>query len=147
MSKLLITVKSDPLRKFEVIPKELQIYDDKIVFRDKGMLSHKESTILYPQVSQVVLNQGLVHSTLEIVNTGGFKNIKIEHIKKDLAMTAKESIEEIMRFMHSGGAHPQPQVASADPKAKLKQLKEMLDEDLITQEEYEQKRAALLKDF
>jgi membrane protease subunit (stomatin/prohibitin family) len=46
------------------------------------------------------------------------------------------------------GATQQPQQqttpAESDPVAKLQQLKQMLDADLITQEEYDQKKADIL---
>jgi hypothetical protein len=42
---------------------------------------------------------------------------------------------------------PQAPIAPEDPTLKLKQLKQMLDEDLITKAEYEAKKAEILADM
>src|SRR3989338_289537 len=145
MSLLLRKVKADPLRSVELIPAVLEIYDDKIVFKDKGLLSRKESTISYKQVSQVSINKGLVHSTIEIINTGGFKNIKFEHIRNETALEAKEIIEQFVHQVHT----PDTQIKSTDNSEsdRMRRLRELLEEGLITAREFEQKRKKILAEL
>jgi len=142
MSKLLLTVKADGLRSMELIPAILEIYDDKIIFKDKGLISRKESTISYKQVSQVSINKGLVHSTLEIVNTGGFKNIKLEHVKNKLAIEAQKAIEEYTNMAQTQNI-PTPNT-SPTPSERINTLQQLLDQGFIDKEEFEQKRRAII---
>src|SRR3989344_5655858 len=142
MSLLLRKVKANPLRSVELIPAVLEIYDDKIVFRDKGLLSRKESTISYKQVSQVSINKGLVHSTLEIVNTGGYKNIKLEHVKNKLAIEAQKAIEEYTNMAQTQNI-PTPNT-SPTPSERINTLQQLLDQGFIDKEEFEQKRRAII---
>lgn len=146
MSKLLLNVKATRLRSLELIPAFLEIYDDKIVFRDKGLLSRKESTISYKQVSQVSINKGLVHSTLEVINTGGFKNIKLEHVNNKLAVEAKRLIEQYVHEAHTGTSMPDTTLTS-DSVERLAKLKELLSQNLITKEEFEEKRKEIISNI
>ena len=78
MSELLLTVQASGLRSRELRPPKLFIYEDMMVFEDRGILSRKEATLNYPQVAQVNIRKGLRHTTLEVVNTGGEQNIKYQ---------------------------------------------------------------------
>lgn len=142
MSQLLLKVKADALRSMELIPASLEIYDDKIIFRDRGLLSRKESTISYKQISQVSLNKGLVHSTLEVINTGGFKNIRLEHINNDLAISAKALIEQSIQQAHATGEARKDLIPGV--LERMEQLKELLDRKLIDKKEYEEKKKVIL---
>jgi len=141
MSKLLLKVKADALRSIELIPAILEIYDDKIIFRDKGLLSRKESTISYKQVSQVSINKGLIHSTLEVINTGGYKNIKLEHIGNKLALEAKELIENFVHIVHTSDFSL---ASNNDPLKKLEELKILLEKGFINEKEFNAKRKEIL---
>ena len=141
MSKLLLKVKADALRSIELIPAILEIYDDKIIFRDKGLLSRKESTISYKQVSQVSINKGLIHSTLEVINTGGYKNIKLEHIGNKLDLEAKELIENFVHIVHTSDFSL---ASNNDPLKKLEELKILLEKGFINEKEFNAKRKEIL---
>lgn len=143
MSKLLLIVKADGLRSIELIPAILEIYDDKIIFKDKGLIkSRKESATSFKQVSQVSINKGLVHSTLEIVNTGGFKNIKLEHVKNKLAIEAQKVIEEYTNMVQTQNIPATN--TNPTPSERMNTLQQLLDQGLIDKEEFEQKRKAII---
>ena len=142
MGKLLLTVQASGLRSIELRPPKLFIYEDRMVFEDRGILSRKEATLNYPQVAQVNIRKGLRHTTLEVVNTGGDQNIKLEHVKNNLALEAKTLIDSRIQELHSSKANPTNE--SQDPLEQLSKLGELKEKGIISQEEFDKKKADLL---
>jgi hypothetical protein len=141
MSKLLLTVTASRLLSNEWRPTVLNIWDDKIVVENRGLISKVEAVINYHQVAQVVHRRGIIQSTLEIVNTGGAENIVIEHLSVELAEKAKNLIEQKVNEIHSGKAAPAETTSSLDELPKLAELKE---KGIITEEEFQQKKKQIL---
>lgn len=141
MSKLLLSLKASQVMTLEINPPLLEIYDDKIYFKDKGLIGRKESTIFYNQIAQVNIKRGLMHSSLEIVNTGGAKNIKVDHLTKSQAEEAKEIIEKQLHNAHNPN---QSLEKSDDPMEKLTKLKVLLDSGIINQDEFDEQKKKLL---
>ncbi len=52
--------------------------------------------------------------------------------------------EQVMQALRAQGIQPRPPVTADDPKAKIEQLKEMLNSGLITQAEFESKKKEIL---
>jgi len=77
-------------------PDTLSLFEDRMVYENKGLIASNESTIPYGQVAQVNLHKGLMRSTLELVNTGGAQNIKVQNIPNAEAQQAKALIEQKM---------------------------------------------------
>ncbi|OGY27729.1 MAG: hypothetical protein A2Z42_02675 [Candidatus Woykebacteria bacterium RBG_19FT_COMBO_43_10] len=142
MSDLLLTVQASGIRSVELRPSKLFIYNDRMVFEDKGLISRKESTISYSQVAQVNIRRGLLHTTLEVVNTGGAQNIKLEHVGNDTALKAKTLIDSKIQELHSSKTHTSNE--SQNPLEQLKKLGELQEKGVITKEEFEKKKSDLL---
>ncbi len=142
MSELLLTVQASRIKTREFRPGKLYIYNDKLVFENRGLFSRKESTINYPQISQVNLKKGLLRSTIEIINTGGAANIALEHIAKETAEKAKELIDLKVKEIHE--PRKEPIHSSDDPLERIKKLSVLKDQGVISQEEFDKKKADLL---
>jgi hypothetical protein len=140
MSTLLLTVKGGRVLSNEWRPNVLCVYDDKMVFENRGLISKQEAVINYAQVAEVVHHSGVLQSTIEIINTGGAKNIKVEHLSKQLAEEAKNLIEQKAREAHNDAVASAP-TSSLDELRKLADLK---DRGIVSEQEFEQKKKELL---
>jgi hypothetical protein len=79
------------------------------------------------------------------------KEIKLDNISNDEATNAINTIRENMhahkaaqRVVVQQATTQTPSVLAEDPVQKLKQLKDMLDAGLISQKEYDSKKADIL---
>lgn len=78
-------------------PDTLFIFEDQMIFQNRGLVARTESTIPYGQIAQVNLHKGLMRSTLELVNTGGARNVSVGNLANRDAVNAKELIEQKIR--------------------------------------------------
>lgn len=78
-------------------PDTLSLYEDKMVYVNRGLIASNEATIPYGQVAQVNLHKGLMRATLEVINTGGAKNVTLQNLAKAEAQEAQGLIEERIR--------------------------------------------------
>ena len=141
MSKLLLTVKASKMMSVEWRPAILYVYEDKMVFENRGLISKDEAVINYTQVAQIIHHKGIIKSSLEVINTGGAKNIKIEHLDKKLAEEAKNIIEQKSQEAHAGKT-TSAQASSLDDLSKLAELKE---KGILTEEEFQLKKKQILR--
>ena len=78
-------------------PNTLFIFDDHMVYENRGLIAKDEATIPYSQVAQVNLHKGIASASLTLVNTGGAANITLDNLWKYAAEEAKELIQQKVR--------------------------------------------------
>lgn len=129
-------------------PHKLIITNRRIVIYKPGFMGAETEEYPFESIDKIDHKKGFMRSEIEI-HAGG-KEIELENISNDEAVQA---ISIIRQNMHTHKLAQktvvlqqpmQPAPAKEDPVTKLKQLKEMLDASLITEEEYNTKKADLL---
>lgn len=126
-----------------------------LVFTNKRIIQYKPKTFgvelkdySWRDLHNVSMKEGLVGGDIKFEMIGDHE-IKFENIPKDKVREMYALAKEMKEKAHVSSKTvlmQQPVVAPAqeDPVAKLKQLKEMLDAGLVSQEEYDKTKAAVL---
>ena len=142
-----------------------------IIYRPKLLGRVEFEDHIWRDLKEAQLKEGVINSTFSITKTNG-EHLVIEHLPKAQARKVygyAQQMEEYVREERrtrdmeekraaaggvnigglgqvSGMASPAPQAAPAaeDPVAKLSKLKQMLDNGLITQQEYDAKKSDIL---
>lgn len=128
---------------------KLIITNRRIVMYKPGFIGAEMEEYPFESIDKIDHKKGLMRSKIEIHARG--KEIEMENISNDEAVRA---IDVIRQNMHDHKTAPRvviqqapiksPQTPSEDPVQKLKQLKDMLDASLISQAEYDSKKADIL---
>lgn len=146
MSHLLLEVKANKFLNRSMFRHKLFMYDDKMVFKTRSIFKIREVTISYNHISQVFLSRGLIFGTLEIINTGGVKDIVIKAIPKGDASKAKKIIDKKIHQVHASPdkvKRGKEHVESVEKS--LSRLKELLHREKINKKEYNKKRKSILE--
>jgi hypothetical protein len=126
-----------------------------LVFTNKRIIQYKPKTFgvelkdySWRDLHNVSMKEGLVGGDIKFEMLGDHE-IKFENIPKDKVREMYALAKEMKEKAHVSSktvVMQQPAVAPVqeDPVAKLKQLKEMLDADLVSQEEYDKTKATVL---
>lgn len=138
---------------------KLHIFDNKMVYHArKYFIKVTEITIPYTHVAQVYLTKGLIFATLEIINTGGTKDIIIKYVPKKQAEQAKRIIDSKIHnikespfskeksqapLLTKKSQHQEIEVESVEMA--LSRLDELLIRNRISKKEHEKKRKSILK--
>ncbi len=134
---------SSKLLAADLRPSELDIFDDKIVFRSNiGVIGGEEAIVNYDQVAEVTQRKGLLQSSLDIDNEGGADDITIEHVPNDQASQAKELIEKKAYEAHQQIAGTFSPENSVDQIAKLAELHAKGE---LTEQEFETEKNKLIQ--
>lgn len=102
----------------------------------------------FESIDKIDHRKGFMRSEIELYVRG--KEIKFDNISNEEATNAINIIRENMHAHKAAQrvivqqATQTPQALAEDPVQKLKQLKDMLDASLISQEEYDSKKADIL---
>ncbi len=127
---------------------KLFMYDDKMVFKTRTLFKISEVTVSYNHISQVFLTRGLVFGTLEIINTGGVKDIVIKAIPKKEAVKVKKIIDKKIHQVHAS-----PDIVKSgkqnlvNVEKSLNRLEELFRREKITEKEYNKKRKKVLSNL
>lgn len=112
-----------------------------------GLRGKNTEMIPIKQITSVTAKKGMGFNTEMLVNTaGGRMAFRVSHRE---AETAKDLIQRLMVWDGGAGAPAAPAVPveaapAVDHAAQLQQLKGLLDADVLTQEEYDAKKAEIL---
>jgi hypothetical protein len=98
--------------------------------------SREKKSLPYEKIAQVVVRNGALAATLELVNIGGSDNITLTGVNKKEAAKAKTLIESKI--------NPIPGRTPINAADEIKKFKELLDSGAITQEEFDAKKKQLL---
>jgi Bacterial PH domain/Short C-terminal domain len=122
------------------------VTEQRVIFYDRSFGSSRQEDFRFSKISSVESVGGMLgNGKLTIVASG---NQALIH-----TVYPREYAEEVGDYVRSRLAADSPAVAAqgagsaatdADPAERLRRLKSMLDEGLISAEEYEEKRSAIL---
>jgi len=151
---------SELLYELKGINGQLELYEDKIVIKRKGVLSKMtqgffkgDKTIYINQITAIQVKPGTLWTNgyIQITVPGGLESKKglfdatqdentVIFTKKnnELVDQIKSKIEELISRQHTG------YINQLSPADEVRKYKELLDDGLITQEEFEKKKKQLL---
>lgn len=121
--------------------------DERIVFIDKGFIYGIKSTeIPLDMVNGVSYSKGMVFGSIAIVN--GAINTRIEKVNKETAPIMVDAIKKAAaqhkQQIYNFEADKQNVNASEDIVEQLRKLKPLIDEGIITEEEFAAKKKQIL---
>ena len=128
-------------------PQKLIITNLRIVIYKPGFIGAETEEYPFESIDKIDHKKGFMRSEIEIHAAG--KEIELENISNDDAVKAINIIRQNMhaqKLAQKTVVLQQPAQAAPqqeDPVTKLKQLKEMVEADLISQEEYDKTKAAI----
>jgi hypothetical protein len=129
-------------------PQKLIITNRRILIYKPGFIGAETEEYPFESIDKIDHKKGFIRSEIEI-HAGG-KEIELENISNDDAVKAIGIIRQNMhaqKITQKTVVLQQPVQATPpqdDPVTKLKQLKEMVEAGLITQDEYDKTKAAIL---
>lgn len=150
----------EPILSMPGVGGQLDLYENKVVIRRKGaiaMMSHGlsgDKEILIRNITGVQLKLGgaLFNGFIQFTIPGGNESKKgisaatqdentvmFKKSENDLAQSIKNKIEQIQE----GLSQPQA-VAASSPIDEIRKLKGLLDDGIISQEDFDKKKSALL---
>ena len=162
MPHQLIEIEANRTMNKTVFAHKLHIYDNKMVYRARQYgFKVTEVTISYTHVAQVYLTKGIFFATLEIINTGGTKDIIIKYVPKRKAEQAKRIIDSKIHNIkedpfskEKAGPQPltvkkslSPELQLDEVEIALSRLEELFLRNRISKKEYEKKRKSVLQNM
>lgn len=126
---------------------QLYVTDKRIILHEiKGITSNDERSIPLTSISSINISTKLVYSTIEIVSTGN-KAI-IDDVPAHVAGEIKNGIENLKTMSKKSDSLLYETVKQEkdmyDIGEEIRELKELLEDDLITEEEFNAKKKQLL---
>ena len=125
------------------------VTDQRVIFYDRSFGSSRQEDFRFSKISSVETESGMLGNGKVIIFSSGYK--AVIH-----TVYPREYAGEVGDYVRSRLAADPPAVAApgggsaatnADPAERLRRLKSMLDEGLISAEEYEEKRSAILAEL
>ena len=144
---------------------QIELYEDKVIIKRKGFgsfmsnlgsnISKGDKSIFLDQIRAIEITKGFVSGNIffNIGDSGALGSHKDSSSRAETtveyssgnhkkAIEFKEQVESFMRQFKKGGSIQTPQaVSQAD---ELKKFKELLDQGVITEEEFNKKKKELL---
>ena len=113
----------------------------RVIMMDRGLIQTKLDEVSLKDITSIEKNDGILFSKLKITKVSG-KPLKLKKINKDAAQAFCNEVQKgrmgnivINEFVSN---------TKENLKEELSDLKEMFDEGLLTQEEYDSKRKQIL---
>jgi len=124
--------------------KQLYVTDQRILLHEiKGIVSNDETSIPLSSISSINISNKLVYSTIEIVSTGN-KAI-IDDVPAHIALEIKSGIENLKVMAKTASApSAKKEKDMYDIGDEIRELKDLLDDGILTQEEFDAKKKQLL---
>lgn len=150
MSTLLLHIAGSRIYNLTLFRPHLYLYDDRLVYKKRHILTHDEFSIPYTHIAQVnLINFIYLFAHVEIATTG-MRFIKVHWVFKKKARRAKKIIDEKIHQAHRKDQHlpddsKDKGIYVKDFEMSLKRLQELLSTGKITQREFNKKRKELLK--
>lgn len=110
----------------------------RLIFLRHKLLGKDFQDIMLNQISTIGIKKGLLVAKLWIQVIGQKKKIKIENVGKDEADLFVSNVQTQISASNNGAEH------TLSKAEKLQQLKELLDDEILTKEEFEQEKAKIL---
>lgn len=146
MPNLLMHVVGSRIYNFTLFRPHLYIYDDRIIYKKRHILTHDEFSVTYNHISQVNLIRFIyLFAHIEVATTG-VRDFEVRWIRKPKAVKAKKIIDEKVHAAHLiSQKKEEPQSKVKDFELSLNRLKELLSTGRINAREFNKKRKELLK--
>lgn len=151
MPTLLLHIAGSRIYNFTLFRPHLYLYDDRVVYKKRHILTHDEFSIPYNHIAQAnLINFIYLFAHVEIATTG-MRFIKVHWVFKKKARQAKKIIDQKIHESHrKDQALPEDSAEKGSSYTKnyemsLKRLKELLNTDRISKREYKKRRKQLLK--
>ena len=150
MSTLLLHIAGNRMYNFTLFRPHLYLYDDRIVYKKRHILTHDEFSISYSHIAQVNLIHFIyLFAHIEIATTG-YRFIKVHWVLKGKARQAKKIIDEKVHQSHKKDKHLTGEDKEkgsyiSDFEMSLKRLQELLSIGKISHREFNKRRQCLLK--
>lgn len=123
--------------------KQLYVTDQRILLHEiKGITSNDETSIPLQSISSINISNKLVYSTIEIVSTGN-KAI-IDDVPAHIAIEIKNAIENLKKDFKSTASTTKQEKDMYDVADEIRELKDLLDDGILSQEEFDAKKKQLL---
>lgn len=121
--------------------KQLYVTDQRIILHEiKGIIFNDEKSIPLQSISSINITNKLLSSTLKIVSTGN-KAI-IEDVPAHIALEIKSGIENLKKDFKTKSVKKEKDMY--DIGDEIRELKDLLEDGLITEEEFNAKKKQLL---
>lgn len=121
--------------------------DRRVVFLEEGMMRHRLEDFPYAKISSVQSEKGMMYGKVTIFASGNSAKIENVHPKE----RAVEIGDFIRNRLDSVGAAPTPPPAATTPQLtpqeRIVRITTMRDEGLLTEDEYQAKRAEILAEL
>ncbi|MFV8249894.1 PH domain-containing protein [Bdellovibrio bacteriovorus] len=114
----------------------LVVTDKRTVFYSKGFLSEAFEEIQHNKVSSVLSKKVMSHTTITVHTSGNDLTFK---------SLIPEEAEELLKTIDSLKGSSAPAQQNNDPISMIKNLSDLKSQGIITSEEFEQKKAELLR--
>jgi len=150
MSTLLLHIAGSRMYNFTLFRPHLYLYDDRVVYKKRHILTHDEFSVAYTHIAQANLIHFIyLYAHVEIATTG-YRFIKVHWVPKKKARQAKKIIDEKVHQSHKLDQQlpedsKEQGIYVSDFEMSLKRLQELLSTDRITKHEFNKKRKELLK--
>lgn len=120
------------------------VTDRRVVIKVPQFLGNDERSVPYPNITSVDLDTGLINKRLTLQTAGQTYHVEVQE-------PGKEEVRDAVRFVRQKISEAnQPTVvqttesAEPDPLDQLEKLKELHDSGVVSDEEFEEKKATLL---
>ncbi|MDM5250313.1 PH domain-containing protein [Lysinibacillus sp. G4S2] len=121
--------------------KQLYVTDQRIILHEtKGIIFNDEKSIPLQSISSINISNTLISSTLKIVSTGN-KAI-IEDVPQNIALEIKNAIENLKKDFKTKSTKKEKDMY--DIGDEIRELKALLEDGILTQEEFDAKKKQLL---
>lgn len=113
--------------------------DSRVVVKVPQILGTDERSVPYASITSVDLDTGFVNNRISLQTPGQTYHIEVHEPGKD-------EIHEIMRFVRDqiSSLNGSSEASTSDPLDRLKKLRELHEDGVVTDEEFAEKKQSLL---
>ena len=124
----------------------LAVTDRRVIFLEEGMIRHRLEDFPYDKISSVQTKTGMRSGELTILVSGNKATVKDVHPKQRAPEIGDYVRQKIASGSKPAAAAPQaaPSAPTESPMDQLKKLAELRDAGVVSEEEFEAKKAELL---
>jgi hypothetical protein len=124
------------------VPAALRVYEDAVEVTQFGLGGQNTRSMRYDQIAQVIVRKSMFRATLVIESSGGHTML-VESMTKQDAEDACALIRERAEYAVSSSTGSASGSAS-DVPAQIRELAQLMEEGIITKEEFDTKKKDLL---
>jgi hypothetical protein len=131
---------------FTLFRPHLYIYEDRVIYKKRHILTHDEFSVTYNHISQVNLIRFIyLYAHIEVATTG-VRDFEVRWIRKPKAIKAKKIIDQKVHAAYlTSKKKEEPKSEVKAFELSLSRLKELVNMGRITSKEFNKKRKELLK--